>query len=196
MAAPTTGPSTQPAPPTMTASRKQDRLRERKRIRRDEHEQRREDRAGKPRERRRQRKGSRLDDHRIEPDGAGGDLGIAHRDHATCPRRCSPADGRKATKHPASSTASTAISRSANTLPSNAGRLEIHQAVVAAGQLAPFDRAVLDDEGERDRHHGEIGPGDAQRRQRERKPIAPASTPASGNAIQKSMPFIVRIAAA
>ena len=60
----------------------------------------------------------------------------------------------------------------------------------------PLDRAVLDDEGERDGDHREIRPGDAQRRQREqRADDAGDQRRPTGNASQKLTPFSVRIAA-
>jgi hypothetical protein len=40
-----------------------------------------------------------------------------------------------------------------------AGERDVHQAIGAPSQTAPFDRTVFDDEPEGDRHHGEIGPG-------------------------------------
>ena len=46
-------------------------------------------------------------------------------------------------------------------------RHEAHQAVLAAGQAFPLDGAVVDDEGEGDGDHREVGPGHAQRGQRQ-----------------------------
>ena len=48
-------------------------------------------------------------------------------------------------------------------------RRDAHEAVGPAGERAPLDRAVLNNEGKGDRDHGEIGTGHAQCRQRERE---------------------------
>jgi hypothetical protein len=46
---------------------------------------------------------------------------------------------------------------------------DAHEAILAAGQLAPFDGPVLDDEGEGDGHHGEVGPRHANGRHRQQR---------------------------
>ena len=52
------------------------------------------------------------------------------------------------------------------------GREEAHQSILPSGQILPFDRAVVDDEGERDCDHREIGPPDTQCGQRKQRPDA------------------------
>ena len=59
----------------------------------------------------------------------------------------------------------TAMPRSPASAAPQRGLGNVHQAVLAAGDLAPLDRDVLDDEGEGDGHHGEVGPGHAHGRQ-------------------------------
>ena len=64
-------------------------------------------------------------------------------------------------------TASIAISRSAKiSAPIDGGWMPIRPFEPPV-RVAPFDRAVLDDERKGDRDHGEIGAGDAQSRQRQ-----------------------------
>ncbi len=88
IAAPTTGPNTQPAPPTITASRNRidcengnesgaTNINSGAKIA-----------AGEPGEHRRQRERRGLDDDRIEADRARRDLGVAHRHHRLAPARC------------------------------------------------------------------------------------------------------------
>ena len=164
--APTTGPKRPAGAADDDGEQEQDRLRERKRIRRDEHQQRREDPAGEAGEHRREREGRGLDDHRIEADRACRDLGVAHRHHGLAPAAAGEAvEGVE--RAPASTTARIAIPRSAKiSAPIDGGGMPIRPfapPVRSRHSIVP----CCDDEGEGDRHHREIGAADAQRRQRE-----------------------------
>ena len=109
-----------------------------------------------------------LDDHRVEADRARRGFGIAHRHHRHAPAAAGEAVER--------------IERGARERDGEHGHLALrkdqraerrrrdaHEAVGPAGERAPLDRAVLNNEGKGDRDHGEIGTGHAQCRQRERE---------------------------
>ncbi len=142
----------------------QDRLRERERVRSDEHHQGREDRARKPCEQRRDGKGGRLDRDGIEPDGLSGRFAVAHRDHRAAPsaRRKPPEPIERKTREQDRKERRLALRKGEL---GDGGRCESHQAILSAGDTLPFDGAVLNDEGKGDGDHGQIGPGDPQRRQ-------------------------------
>jgi hypothetical protein len=147
----------------------QDRLEEGERGRRDESRQRCEQRARETGARGRERERHGLDRDRVEADRFRRRLGIAHRAHRLAPRSGREAPERvdqhrghrdREERHPALAEAHAERRR----------RRDAHDAILPAGEVAPLDRGVLDDEAERDRHHREVGAADAQRREREQRP--------------------------
>ena len=137
--------------------KEQDRLGERKGIRGDEGEQRRKQPAGNAGERGGQREGDGLDDDGTEADGAGGDLGVAHRHHGHAPGARGQAV-EEVEREPGEQRGYDGDAAFAGKRRPQRRLGNVHQAVLSAGDLAPLDGDVMDDEGEGDRHHGEIGP--------------------------------------
>ena len=141
---------------------KQDRLRERKRARRDEAGQRRLQSTGQTGRRGGQNEGHRAHRQRADPDAARGRRRRCRRLHGK-PERASreivEGDKRKRAETAGQQRRAAGIERRRN--PGETAR--------APGQIAPLDRNRLDDEAESDRDHREIRAGDAKRGDREQR---------------------------
>ena len=121
---------------------------------------------------------------RVEADRFGGDLRIAHRAHRLAPAAARQAPEGEASPAPRRRMLTIATPRSP-IADSQAGLRDPHDAVLPAGHAAPLDRHVLDDEAEGDGDHREVRPLHAQRRQREQRADQPESSAATGSASQK-----------
>jgi hypothetical protein len=144
----------------------QDRLHEAEGVRGDEAGKRREQATRRTRAHGRDREGRALDRHRVEADRLGRGLRVAHRAHRRAPGaarepgiggECGAGAEERDQRH-----RPLAFRQAAE-----GGRAHAHDAVLPAGEAAPFDDAVLDDEAEGDRDHRQVRPAGAQRGQGE-----------------------------
>eukprot|EP01022_Parablepharisma_sp_SALTPOND_P030357 TRINITY_DN760_c2_g2_i2.p2 TRINITY_DN760_c2_g2~~TRINITY_DN760_c2_g2_i2.p2 ORF type:complete len:1280 (+),score=504.50 TRINITY_DN760_c2_g2_i2:6407-10246(+) len=141
----------------------EDGLHEAEGVRRHQPRQRCEQAAGQSCQRRRDGEGDGLDHQRIDADRLGGGLAIAHRAHGG-----PPATTRQPAitgQHHGHARQGQDGDRTLALQSRHGGRHQPHDAVLAAGDVAPFDDGVLDDEAEGNRDHGQVRPLHAQGRQ-------------------------------
>ena len=133
----------------------QDRLQERERARRDEPGQRREEAARQSGQRGRTRERDGLDPQRIEPDRLRGRRRC--RAPPASPRPMCRADPGEQHQRTAAGGDGDDRRRSVRCRQSRErGTRQVHEAVLSAGESAQLDRAMLDDEAERDGDHRQV----------------------------------------
>ena len=143
--------------------KKQDRLKERKRLRADEVGHRREQAAGESGGDRRNRECGGSDQRRIKPNRLTRNFGVANRAHGEAPRAgAQPGVEIKRQNRQADHEERHLALREVKAKQTR--QRNAQKSIPSAGQALPLGRTLLDHETERDRDHGEIRPAYAQRR--------------------------------